>query len=407
MKILFITQYYPPEIGAASNRIGYFAQFMAKAGHDVSVLTSSPNYPEGKIYPGYKNRYTKQIENGVTVHRTRILLTSKSTTISRLAHYLSFIASSLIAKFKIAKPDVIIATSPPLFVGLIGVIFKKLWHTKLITDIRDIWPESVESVGAVKNSRLLKQAKKLVQWIYKNSNHITVTSPGIQKQIHPPPPTLHPITIIPNGAELDLFKPETNGSQIRKKWNVEGKFVVLYTGNLGLAQAPEIFIKTAELLKGDHLDTTFLIVGSGVYLEKLQAEAQKKGLTNLIFTGVQPRMRMPEFVAAADVCIIPYKATDTFRNTFPSKMFDYMAGGKPILINLEGEASELIKKAKCGLLVKEENAQDMANMILKLKSDRNLTKSLGKAGREFVEQHYQRKKIATLLQEVVAQVANR
>lgn len=400
MKILFITQYYPPEIGAASNRIGYFAQFMAKAGHEVSVLTSSPNYPEGKIYPGYKNRYSKQIENGVTVHRTRIFLTPKSGTISRLIHYLSFIASSLVAKFKIARPDVIIATSPPLFVGLIGVIFKKLWRTKLVTDIRDIWPESVESVGAVKNSRLIKQAKKMAQWIYKSSDNITATSPGIQKQIP------FPVTIIPNGAELDLFKPDTNGSQIRRKWNVEGKFVVLYTGNLGLAQAPEIFIKTAKILKGDHLDIAFLIVGSGVYFEKLQKEAHENGLTNLIFTGVQPRVRMPEFVAAADVCIIPYKAADTFRNTFPSKMFDYMAGGKPILINLEGEASELIKKAQCGMLVKEEDAQDLANVILKLKADRNLTKALGKAGREFVEANYQRKKIATLLQQVVSQVAN-
>lgn len=398
MKVLFISQYYPPEIGAASNRIGYFAQFLAKAGHDVTVLTSAPNYPEGKIYAGYANRFDISEENGVRVIRTRILLTAKSNAITRLAHYLSFLISSIMVKRKIPKPELIFATSPPLFTALIGVIFKKLWRVPLVTDIRDIWPESVESVGAVKNKKLLRQGEKLAHWIYKNSGHITATSPGIQKKLTDVP--VEKITIIPNGAELDLFRPDISGDYATRMWNLKSKFVVLYTGNLGLAQAPETIIKAAEILK-DNENVVFLLVGSGVLLQKLKAEAEKKNLTNVILAGSNPRTRMPEFVAASDVCLIPYKAADTFRNTFPSKMFDYMAGAKPIIINLEGEASKLIEQAKCGILAKEENAQDMADTILELQKNPAFTRQMGQSGRIFVEKNYQRENIAIQLEKTL------
>ncbi len=407
MKILFISQYYPPETGAASNRIGYFAQFLAKKDHTVSVLTTTPNYPEGKVYDGYKNKFSAKNENGVTVYRTKIFLSTKKNVLSRLAHYVSFIISSFFIKHRIPKPDVVIASSPPLFVGIIGVIFKKLWHVPFILDIRDLWPESVESVGAVKNKKLLRQAEKLAHWIYKNADHITVTSPGIQKKLTSQRLKILPaISIIPNGAELDLFKPDISGSQIRHTWNLGKNFVVLYTGNLGLAQAPEIFIKTAEILK-KHTDISLLIVGAGVLLEKLQIQATKKSLKNIIFTGNQPRSKMPHFVAAADICIIPYKAADTFRNTFPSKMFDYMAGARPIIINLKGEASELIDQAKCGVLAKEEDPQDLATHILKLKEDEQLKEKLGISGKNFVEENYRREIIAVNLGNVIIKACNR
>lgn len=390
MRILFISQFYPPEIGAASNRIGYFAKFLAKAGHEVSVLTSAPNYPEGKVYAGFQNRWTVQKDNGVTVYRTRIFLSTQKKILSRLAHYLSFIIASVIAKRKIQKPDFIIATSPPLFVGLIGVIFKKLWRgVRFILDIRDIWPESVESVGAVRSKTLLRQGEKLARYIYRRADHITCTSPGIKKLL-----TLANITILPNGAELDLFRPDISGDHIRRTWNLENKFVVLYTGNLGLAQAPEIFIKTAEILKQVRNDAAFLIVGAGVLFQKLQNEAAQKNLTNIIFTGARPRSEMPAFVAAANVCVIPYKKADTFRNTFPSKMFDYMAGAKPIIINLKGEASDLMEKAGCGLLANEENPRSLAETVIDLQKNPEKAKVMGQSGRIFVEKHYQREKIA-------------
>lgn len=410
MKILFITQFYPPEIGAASNRIGYFAKFLAKTGHEVSVLTSAPNYPEGKVYAGYKNRWTVQEDNGVTVYRTRIFLSPQKKTLSRLAHYLSFIIASVIAKRKIPKPDVIIATSPPLFVGLIGVIFKKLWRSvRFVLDIRDIWPESVESVGAVRNKILLKQGEKLASYIYHRADHITCTSPGIQKllSVHGlPARTLTNITVLPNGAELDIFRPDISGNHIRRIWNLENKFVVLYTGNLGLAQAPEIFIKTAAFLK-EQRDIIFLIVGAGVLKEKMEQAAMQKNLINIVFTGTRPRSEMPAFVAAADVCIIPYKKADTFRSTFPSKMFDYMAGAKPIIINLKGEASELINEADCGLLAEEENAKDLVEKILFLKNNSSKMERLGAAGRQFVEKNYRREKIAEDLNRLLANAGNR
>lgn len=398
MKILFISQYYPPEIGAASNRIGYFAQFLAKKGHDVSVLTSAPNYPDRKIYPGYQNRMTKEKENGVMVYRTWIYLSTKANIASRLAHYLSFLISSVIQKFRIPKPDIIIATSPPLFVGIIGVIFKKLWRLPLVVDIRDLWPESVESVGAVKNKLLLSQGQKLADWIYKNATHITATSPGIQKNL--PKNIQRKITIIPNGAEMGLFRSDADSEHMRRRWNLTGKFVVAYTGNLGLAQAPEVFIEAAKLCEND-TDIVFLLVGSGVLFKKLKLEATENNLTNVILTGPQPRKIMPDFVAASDVCIIPYRARDTFRNTYPSKMFDYMAGGKPIIINLKGEASDLIEKANCGLIADEESGESLKEKILWLKRQPETTAQMGLNGKEFVEKYYVREVIAAQLEETL------
>lgn len=400
MKILFITHYYPPEIGAAANRIGYFARFLAKKGHEVSVLTCTPNYPEGKIYHGYENRYTVKAENGVTAYRTKIFLSTKKSTLPRLAHYLSFVISSLAAKRKIPKPDIILATSPPLFTGIIGAIFKKLWKIPLILDIRDIWPESVESVGAVHNKTLLKQGVRLARWIYKNADKITVTSPGIAKGIKNQEPSIKDIAILPNGAELDLFRSDIKSDNIQKKWGLSGKFVVLYTGNLGLAQAPEIILKTAEILKNT-TDILFLIVGAGVLFETLQKQAQNKNLKNIIFTGPRPRAEMPQFVAASDICIIPYKASDTFRNTFPSKMFDYMAGGKPIIINLKGEASKLIEEAECGFCIEEENACALAQKITQLKENSVILERTGKNGRIFVEKNYTRETISNNLAQLI------
>lgn len=402
MNILFISQFYPPEIGAASNRIGYFAKYLAQAGHQVSVLTSAPNYPEGKIYAGFRNRWTVQQDNAVTIYRTRIFLSKKNHILSRLTHYLSFVFASIVAKRKIQKPDVIIATSPPLFVGLIGVIFKKLWRTTpFVLDIRDLWPESVESVGAVKKKSLLRQGEKLARYIYRHADNITATSPGIKRLLmaHASPFAAN-ITILPNGAELDIFRPDISGDHIRRTWNLGNKFVVLYTGNLGLAQAPEIFVKAAEILK-ENRDIIFLIVGSGVLKEKLEYDARGKNLTNMIFTGSQPRAHMPEFVAASNVCIIPYKAADTFRNTFPSKMFDYMAGSRPIIINLKGEASELMKKAGCCLLTKEENAKSLAEAIIDLQKNPVRAKEMGVSGRTFTEKYYQREIIAKDLEKLL------
>lgn len=403
MKILFISQYYPPEIGAASNRIGYFAGFLAASGHEVSVLTSCPSYPGERPYEGYKNKFNLKIEDAVKVYRTRIFLSAKKNALGRLAHYLSFVISSVIKRKKIEKPDVIIATSPPLFTAITGVIFKKLWQVPLMTDIRDIWPESVESVGAVKNKALLAQGSKLAIWIYKNSDRISATSPGIKKKILQASHSSNvKISIFPNGAELDLFNSQTQqqknlSAQIRHRYGIGEKFLVLYTGNLGLAQAPEIFVKAARLLS-ENPDVVFLIVGEGVLRRKIEQDAKDRNLTNIIFTGPLPRSDMPAFISSADVCVIPYKKSDTFKNTLPSKMFDYMAGAKPLIINLDGEAAELIKQAGCGIITREESASSLLDAILYLKKNPDVAAEMGEKGREFVEKNYRREIIAGQLE---------
>lgn len=394
MDILIISQYFPPEIGAAANRMKMTAEFFAKSGHKTTVLTSVPNYPDGILQRGYKNRIHIEKEENLTIVRVPVLLSQQKTTFKRLAHYGSFVVSAIRAGRKLPKPDLILVTSPPIFTGIIARYLAKKWKVPMVLDVRDIWPASVESVGAVRSKPVLWLGKHLAESLYSTAAHITATSDGIRKGI--PKIFHHKVTVIPNGADFELFTPTPTREKTRTKYHLGEKFVALYSGNIGLAQAPEVLIEAAEhLKKSPHI--VLLIVGSGVVLQKIKHAAASKKLTNIIFTGVLPRESMPNIVAASDVCIIPYKKAETFRHTLPSKIFDYMAGAKPIIINLAGEASELIKKAECGVTVAEEDGPALAEAIIQMSEQQDKAQRMGQHGRIFVHKNYRREVICQRL----------
>ena len=335
MKILLYTQYFPPETNAPANRWGYFCEYLANKGHEITVLTSFPNHPLRKIFPGYKNSWRFQEEkNGVKIFRTWTYIPSSTQFLPRLINYLSFAFSSYLNARKIPQVDLIIISLPPLFLGLTGLKIAQKRNISLVLDIRDLWPEAAVSTGYLRKGLIYYWARKKSEKIYKMAIKILVNSPALFENLrckYALPD--RKLEYLANGADLEFFAQKIDHSFIERQYNFYDKFVVLYTGLLGYAQAPEIMIEAAGVLR-DKKDIVFLIVGTGPLEEKLKIEVRKLKLTNIIFTGLRLHEEMPQYVALADVCLIPYKNKETFKDNLPSKMYDYLAAGKPMILSL-------------------------------------------------------------------------
>ena len=406
MNLLVYTQYFPPETNAPANRWGYFAKYLANQNHKITVLTSFPNHPLGRILNGYKNQWHfKEEKDNMGIIRTWTYISVSRKFISRLFNYFSFAFSSCINSFSIKNIDIIIASSPPLSVAIIGAIIAKKKRIPLILDLRDIWPEAAVSTGYIKKGFLYHLAEKWEKRCYKQAQKILVNSPAIfeeLKNIKGVPSSK--LEFIPNGADLEFFKEINNSNKINEEYNIKDKFIVLYTGLLGFAQAPEVMIDAAKILENNK-DIVFLIVGGGPLKKDLESKIKDLELDNVVLTGQRPREEMPVFVSRGDICLVPYKNSSTFQKNVSSKMFDYMASGKPIIINLEGAASDIIIKAQAGLVVEPENALALAKTIEQLYNNRFLRKKMGNSGKVYVEKHYDKKKISKQLEIILENVA--
>lgn len=405
MRILLYTQYFPPETNAPANRWEYFCHYLVNQGHEVFVLTSFPNHPLRKIFPGYKNKWFFQEEkNGVKIFRTWTFIPASTKFIPRLINYLSFAFSSYLNIRRIPPVDLIIISLPPLFIGLTGLKFAQKRNIPVVLDVRDLWPEAAVSTGYLKRGLLAYWAEKKSEYLYKMAIKILVNSPALLEilrcQYALPDEKLE---YLANGADLEFFAQKIDHSFVERQYNLYDKFVVLYTGLLGYAQAPEVMVQAANLLK-DNKDIVFLIIGTGPLASALKIQAKKLKLTNVIFTGLRPHEEMPQYVSLADVCLIPYKNQETFQNNLPSKMFDYLAAGKPMIINLEGEASRIILEAQAGLLVKPEDPQALADGILKLYHDKFLREKMGMVGKTYAANNFDKKELVERLEMILQNI---
>jgi len=405
MNILIHTQYFPPETNAPANRWGYFAKYLADQGHKITILTSFPNHPLGRILNGYKNQWRFDEEmDGMKIIRTWTYISASRRFISRLFNYFSFAFSSYMNMFN-KDINLFIASSPPLSVAIVGAIIAKKKKIPLILDLRDIWPEAAVSTGYIKKGFFYHLAEKWEKRCYKQAQKILVNSLAIFEELkNSKGVPSSKLEFIPNGADLEFFKEINNSNKINEEYNIKDKFIVLYTGLLGFAQAPEVMIDAAKILENNK-DIVFLIVGGGPLKKDLESKIKDLELDNVVLTGQRPREEMPVFVSRGDICLVPYKNSSTFQKNVSSKMFDYMASGKPIIINLEGAASDIIIKAQAGLVVEPENALALAKTIEQLYNNRFLRKKMGNSGKVYVEKHYDKKKISKQLEIILENVA--
>jgi len=405
MKILLYTQYFPPETNAPANRWGYFCDYLVKHGHEVFVLTSFPNHPLRKIFPGYKNRWFFQEEkNGVKIFRTWTYIPSSTKFLPRLINYLSFVVSSYLNTKRIPAVDLIVISLPSIFIGFSGWRIAHKRNIPIILDIRDLWPEAAQSTGYLKKGFIYWFFKQKAKNIYDSANYLIVNSPALKKHlVIDYGISANKIAYLSNGVDLDLFNQEVDPSFIERQYNLFDTFIVSYIGLLGFAQNLEIIIETAKLLK-DSKDIKFLVVGTGPLEQKLKVQAIKNKLNNIIFTGLVPHQDIPQYVHISDVCLVLYKNDPVFKENIPSKMFEYMAAKKPVIINLEGEASRMLQEAQAGLLVEPDNPHSLKDAILKLKQDKFLREKMGLCGARYVETAFDKNDLSRQLIQILENV---
>ena len=413
MKILYISQYFPPEMGAPAARASELARHWAEAGHDVSILTGFPNHPTGVVPLEWRTRLRRMVYREkvgrVDVFRTWLWPLPNRKAHERMRNYASFCLSAALRGAGLARPDVIIASSPQLLVGLSGWWLHFARQVPFVFEVRDLWPESLTAVGVGdENSLLHHTLARVADFLYRRSDHIVVVTPAFKQHLirrwRVPD---EKISIVENGVEAEFFAPASPAANmsLRRELGAEGKFLVCYIGTIGMAHGLETLLDAAGQLQRQNSDAHFLLIGEGAEKEKIKASAQSRGLTNVAFLDQQPREKIPAFISASDACLVLLKKTDIFKTVIPTKMLEFMSCARPVILGVDGQARQIIEEAAAGIVIEPENADALVRAIQRLSADRELATALGQKGREHILRHFSRGKTAEKYIDVLQRLA--
>jgi glycosyltransferase involved in cell wall biosynthesis len=396
MKILFLTQYYPPEVGAPQNRLHELAVRLKKKGIDVEVLTAMPNYPNSEIREEYKGGRVKE-ENidGVQVYRSGIYVSKSTGIISRLLNYFSFVWTSYWRGRKLGNYDYLLVESPPLFLGYSAMRLSKRLKAKMIFNVSDLWPESAEKMGVVTNSFLLKMAYRLEAKCYRRAALVTGQTQGIVDNIEGRFPQTRTYWL-PNGVDLSFYEPsKIDPVGFRKKLGVDEKTLLLFYGGIvGHAQGLQLILQAADRLR-DVKNVQFVIQGSGPEKDGLLRMKDDLGLSNVTFLPPVDKKKMPGILKEVDVALVPLRKLDIFKGAIPSKIFEALAMKKALLLGVDGEArTHFIERGKAGLYFEPENVEALVDSVRKLALDPSQIIEMGENAREYVRNHFDRNTIA-------------
>ena len=396
MRLLILTQYFPPEVGAPQNRLFELAVRLQKMGVDVTILTAMPNYPKMIIHSDYVGKkYCYEEIDQLKVHRSSIFVSTDRSIIKRLLNYFSFVYSSYrIGKKKTGKFDYILCESPPLFLGISAYLLAKSKNAKLIFNVSDLWPESAEKLGLVTNKLLLKISTWLEEFLYRKSALITGQTKGIVANIKSRFPQKN-VYWLPNGVDLSYYDPTLYTADWKKTagFKEEDK-IFFYGGIIGYAQGLDIILNAALQLK-DRNEIKFLLLGDGPEKERLVEKSRSLGLENIYFRAPVTKKEMPHIVAAITASIIPLKKLDLFKGAIPSKIFESLAMKKPILLGVDGEAKELfIDEGKCGMFFTPESEEELVRSILYVCEHPDDVKVWAENARNYVDKKFNRNSIA-------------
>ncbi|MBN1260834.1 MAG: glycosyltransferase family 4 protein [Anaerolineae bacterium] len=397
MRVLYLSQYFPPEVGATQTRAYEMASGLVRAGHEVTVLTEAPNHPEGIIPPDYRGKlWARENLNGIDVVRVWVKASPVKTLRTRLLFYISYMLNALLAGLFKARGryDVIYATSPPLFVGGAALALSWLRRLPLVFEVRDLWPESAVALGELNNPRFVRWASRLERACYRRARRIVVVTQGIYDRLRErglPPEKLRLIT---NGANTDLFMPGPIDRAARRDLGIaEDTYVAVYTGLHGLIHGMDVILEAAQhfLDRGiDEQALLFLLIGSGVRKPYLVEKAASLNLTNVRFLDAQPESELPRFIKLADAGIATTAKMALTKGSLPVKMFSYMACGRPVLLAVDGEARALVEATETGLYTPPEDAGALVAALERLRADPELGRRMGRNGRRLVEARFSR-----------------
>ncbi|WP_257350250.1 glycosyltransferase family 4 protein [Pseudalkalibacillus decolorationis] len=396
MKIILLSENFPPEVGAPQIRLYEVGKELIDRGHEVEVLTAFPHHPHGIIPDEYKGKfYQFEVLDGIPVHRSWIYPSPKGSFWRRLISYFSFTFSAFFSVIKAKKTDVIICTSPPLFLGITGYIASKMKHAKFVFNVADIWPESAVELGILKNKSFIKLAERLESFLYKKSWKIATATEGIKDYMIRNGKDIEDVFLLPNGVNTVQFSPLSKNKELLNTLKLTEKKVFTFAGRMGYAQALDSVLNAAKIVQDKGCgQISFLFVGDGPERQNLIKQANELGLENVIFHDPVPVTKMPEIFSITHFSLVTLKNIDLFKGARPSKIFPALSTGTPVLFSGAGESVKLISENYCGVISKPEDPQDLAEKIIDCVNMSNEKyEDLSQNGREFVEREYSWKRI--------------
>src|SRR5579864_3284118 len=406
LAVAFLTHYFPPEIGAAQTRLSELAALLTERGDQVTVVTPFPNYPTGVIHEGYRGRRSMEEWMGrVRVLRTWTYATPNKGFFKRILNHLWFSFSAYSALRRLGRADVFYVQSPPLFVGIAALGMSRLKRAPFVFNVSDIWPQSAIELGALRNRFAIGLAEMLERHLYRRAARVTVATPGILERLKEKGVPEAKLVLLTNGVDTATFQPETPKQDLACELGLDGHRIILYAGTHGLSQGLDVVLEAAKLTRDP--DVLYVMVGEGADKEALLGKAKRQGIDNVRFLPNQPKSLMPSLLNLAYASVIPLKRLDLFKAALPSKMFESMAAGKPLVAALWGEGAELVRTAGCGLVIDPEDAGAMQRAVETLVADPKLARSMGERGREYVVRYHDRRQVAATLHDVLAQAAGR
>lgn len=391
MRILILSQWYPPE---PMKFLSEMAETLKAKGHDVVVLTGFPNWPEGKVYPGYKIKlWQKETIGGVPIVRIPLYPDHSQSKIPRILNYLSFIISgSLLGFFLIRRPDVIHAIQPPT-TCVPAWLLSRLWRIPFTYEVQDMWPETLQATGMMNNNTVLAVVAKYCDWVYRKAAALRVISPGFRRNLITKGVNGEKIHVISNWVDTDYYSPRQPDVALSEKFGFKGRFNILYAGTIGLAQGIETVLAAAKLVE-DIEQIQFVLAGGGLALDNLKEYAANHNITNVKFLGRQPMELMPDLYSLADILLVHLKDDPLFRITIPHKTLTYLSAGKPVLAAVEGDVAAIVNENGAGLTCCSGNPESVAENVRKLYGmSLNDRKRLGENGRATALKRYAKDKL--------------
>jgi colanic acid biosynthesis glycosyl transferase WcaI len=403
MRILIVAQYFPPETAATGRRAQDLAQSLAARGHDVTVLTARPNHPAGAgRYFCREARSSERAPEGYRVLRLAVFRSPHARPWKRLLNYLTFVLFAIARGMLLARPDAVLAVSP-LPAGLAALALHA-WHgAPLIYDLQDIWPDSARAVGVMKRGLALRLLAVLEGLLYRRSARVVVISEGFRDYLAGAGVPRERVRVIPNGVDAGLFAGARCEVRLRRAAPLRGRFTVGYIGNLGLAQGLDTALEAAARLGADR--AALLFIGEGVERQRLEQRAQEMGLENVRFLRGVPRRRVPRLLATCDALLVILRDDPLFQITVPSKLYEYMAAGKPVLCSVGGETAAMVEAARCGLALPPSDGAALAEGVRALARDPAACAAMGEAGAAWVREHGSRTALMTAYAETVEAAA--
>jgi glycosyltransferase involved in cell wall biosynthesis len=406
MHILVLADRFTPEVTAVSVRTHAHAKFWLEQGHEVTVVTCAPNFPQGKVFEGYENKlYQEEFVDGIRVIRIGTYMSANEGMFKRTLDYLSFTFSAIFQCGRFPDYDVMIATSPPIFVAMAGSIIGWLTRKPWVFEVRDLWPASIAAVGASK-SPLLALVEKYELFLYRHAARVIVLTHSFKRDLTERGIDPDKVFVVTNGIEVEKFQRPDDVSAARTDIGVDPDlFLAGYIGTTGMAHGLETLLEAADLCR-DEPNIRFLIMGEGAKRAELEARAAEMRLSNLIFKDFVPHDQVVNYLSAMDMSIVHLKPDPVFKTVIPSKIFEAMALGVPSIHAVEGESAEIVEQAGAGVCVPSGDAQAIAEQAIRLSKDPEALRRMGEAGQRVARTQYDRRTLANEIIKVIEPLAD-